>query len=144
MIGVSKRFNKSLHQGNDPKSRKIVREYLERNGVIVKDHPNKYGIDLISDDGTLQLELEHRNSWTEEEFNYDTINVPERKAKFLKDGIVHYVILSRDYSAIGIILGEVIKPYIVDDNLVMNSNKYVRENEFFYKIPKEKFIWIKL
>lgn len=144
MYGKSKRFSPSLHQGNDPKSRQVVRDFLARYGLVVKDNPNRYGVDLISDDGLLQIEVEHRLPWVDEEFPYNEINVPERKAKFLKDGDVQYIILSRAFDRLGIIMGKVIKPFIVDDNLVANPNKYVRDGEFFYKVPKEAFRWVKV
>ena len=144
MYGRSKRFSQSLHQSNDPKSRQIVKDYLARYGLIVKDNSDKYGVDLISDDGNLQIELEHRLPWVDEEFPYAEVNVPERKAKFLKEGKVQYIILSRAYDRLGIILGEIIKPYIVDDNLVVNPNKFVRNDEYFFKVPKTAFKWVKI
>jgi len=105
------------------------------------ENNNQYGVDLLSPDGTLRMELEHRLSWTENDFNYDMINVPERKAKFLNDGVTAYVILSKDFSRMGIIEGKDIKSYIVDTNLHLNKNKYVRDGEFFYKIPRDCFKW---
>jgi len=144
MYGASKRFSQSLHQGNDPKSRTVVKDFLAKNGLVVKDNPDRYGVDLISDDGTLKIEVEHRLPWVEDEFPYSEINVPERKAKFLKDGNVQYIILSRAYTWLGIVMGKEIKPYIVDDNLVVNPNKYVRNDEYFFKVPRDVFRWVKV
>lgn len=144
MHGKSKRFSPSLHLSNDPKSRKVVKDFLARYGLMVNDNENKYGVDLISSDGTLQIELERRLPWVDEEFPYNEVNVPERKAKFLKDGDVQYIILSREFDRLGIIMGKNVKPFIVDDNLVANPNKYVREGEFFYKVPKQAFKWVKV
>lgn len=142
MHGVSKRFSQSLHQGNDPKSRKVVQDFLAKFGIPVKDNPNKYGVDLISEDGSLQVEVEHRLPWVDEDFPFSEVNVPERKAKFLREGNCQYIILSRNYSRIGIIRGQDIKPFIVDDNLALNPNKYVRNDEYFYKVPVGSFKWI--
>lgn len=144
MYGEHKRFNAALHRGNDPKSRTVVKEYLSKNGLIVEDNSNKYGVDLISKDGTLQIEVEHRLPWVEEEFPYAEINVPERKAKFLREGNVQYIILSRAYDRLGIIMGRDIKSFIVDENLVMNPNKYVKNNEYFFKVPSTAFRWVKV
>lgn len=144
MYGESKRFSPSLHQGNDPKSRTVVKDYLARYGMIVDDNPNKYGVDLISKDGTLQVEVEHRLPWIEEEFPYTEVNVPERKAKFLREGNVQYIILSRAYDRLGIIMGRDIKQFIVDENLVLNPNKYVKNNEYFFKVPISAFKWVKV
>jgi hypothetical protein len=144
MIGIKKPFSKSLHRSNDPKSRRVVKEYLKRNGIEVEDNPNKFGVDLISKDGTLQIEIEHRLVWTSEEFNFDTVNLPERKARYFTSNNVAYLILSCDYSRMGMVDGKTLRHYIVDENLKESSNKYVRRGEFFYKIPRDAFKWIKL
>ena len=144
MYGTRKPFSKSLHQKNDPQSRKIVKEYLAKQGIIVQDNPDKYGVDLISEDQSLQVEVEHRLSWTNEEFNFDTVNLPERKAKFFVANHIAYFILSCDYSRIGMIDGKTLRNYIVDENLKESSNKYVRQGEYFYKIPSDAFKWDKL
>lgn len=144
MIGVRKPFSKSLHRSNDPQSRRIVKEYLKRNGIEVEDNPNQFGVDLISKDGTLQVEVEHRLVWDSEEFPFEEINVPERKAKFFVQESVSYVILSRDFSHIGLISGREIAKYIVDENLRMNPNKFVKQDEYFYKVPKSAFKWAKV
>ena len=112
--------------------------------MVVTDNPNQYGVDLISEDGTLQVEVEHRPPWSDEEFPFSEVNVPERKAKFLKEGKVQYVILSRDYSHLGIISGDAVKPFIVDENLALNKNKYVRNDEYFFKVPTSAFKWVKV
>lgn len=144
MIGVSKPFSKSLHRSNDPQSRRVVKEYLKRNGIEVEDNPNKFGVDLISKDGTLQIEVEHRLVWDSEEFPFAEINVPERKAKFFVTESVSYAILSKDYSHVGMISGKEMLRHIVDENLRESSNKYVREGEYFYKVPKSAFKWAKV
>jgi len=146
MIGVNKPFSKSLFRGNDPKSRRIVKEYFAKQSppIIMEDNLNKYGIDLISKDGSLQIEVEHRLVWIDEEFPFEEINLPERKAKFFVENSAAYAILSRDYSHIGMIDGKTLRTYIVDYNLKESSNKYVRENEYFYKIPKSAFAWRKI
>jgi hypothetical protein len=137
MYGKSKRFSSSLHRNNDPKSRQVIKNYLARYGLIVKDNPDKFGVDLISDDGLLKIEVEHRLPWVDEEFPYN-------ESKFFKDGDVQYIILSRGYDRLGIVTGEEIKPFIVDDNLVVNPNRFVKNDEYFFKIPKGIFKWVKL
>lgn len=144
MIGEAKRFDQTLHQGNDPQSRNVVREYLSKNGLVVVDNPNKYGVDLIAENGNFQIEVEHRLPWVDNQFPYSEVNVPERKAKFLREGNCHYIILSRHYTWLGMISGATIKPYMINDNLVENPNKFVSRNELFFKVPMELFKWIKL
>ena len=143
MYGVRKKFSKDLHDCHDPKSRKVVKEFLKKQGIVVNDNTNKKGVDLISDDGTLQLELEHRPPWNSHDFPYSEVNILERK-KYLGEGKIQYIILSRDFSRLGIISGDVIKKYIIDDNLKHNPNKNVWRDEYVYKVPATEFKWIKI
>jgi hypothetical protein len=139
MIGVHKPFSKSLYQKNDPSSRKLVKEFFAERGVVIQDHPNQYDIDLMSEDGTVRVEVEHRNNWDEPKFPYDEVNVPERKAKFFEKGNTHYVILSKDYTHLGFISADKIQGFMKPEYLKESSNKYVRAEEFFYKIPQKEF-----
>ena len=144
MFGERKPFSKALHQSNDPQSRKVIMEYFKKQGIPLEENNNQYGVDLISSDGAVRIEAEHRLPWVDEEWPFADINVPERKAKFLNDGVTAYAILSRDFSRMGIIEGKDVKEYIVDTNLHLNKNKYVKDGEYFYKSPTTKFKWISL
>lgn len=144
MKGEYKKFSPALHRRHDPQSRRVVKEYFERNNIILEDNLNRFGVDLLSKDGTLQVEVEHRLIWESEDFPYPDINVPERKAKYFIDENVCYVILSRDYSHIGMIDGKTLMKYITDDTLKESSNKFVKQGELFYKVPKSEFKWDKI
>jgi len=141
MYGVRKRFSQSLHDSHDPQSRRVVKEYLAKQGIIVKDNPNKKGVDLVSEDGTLQFELEHRPPWADEEFPFSDVNIMARK-QYLGEGDICYIILSRDFKRLGIVSGEVLKEYIKDSNLHHHRNKHVYEGEYVYKVPTNKFKWV--
>lgn len=139
MIGVSKPFSKSLHAKNDPKSRKLVKEFFAERGVVIDDHPNKYDIDLVSADGHLRVEVEHRLNWDMPDFPYEEVNIPERKAKFFSEGKTHYVILSRDYRYLGFISADKIQQFMKPECLKESSNRFVQHSEYFYKVPKTQF-----
>ena len=143
MFGERKKYSQELSDAHDPKSRRVVIEYFKKHGIPLVNN-SMCAVDLVSPDGAVRIELEHRMPWVDEEFPYSEINVPERKAKFLNDGVTAYAILSRDFSRMGIIEGKDIKPYIVDTNLHLNKNKYVKDGEFFYKVPLDKFKWVTL
>jgi len=145
MKGIHKKFDKQLFDQNDPKSRSVVKEFFKKHNLLFKDNTDKYGIDLLSSDETVGIEIERRLVWVGNSFPYDEINLPERKTKFfLKNIATFYVILSKDYSRMGMISGKVIKEYLTDDLLKENSNKFVNNGELFYKIPKNKFKWFNL
>lgn len=139
-----KEFSKALFQRNDPKSRKIVMEYFKKRKISLVHNENKFGVDLVAEDGSMSVEVEHRNSWQNAEFPFDTVNVPERKAKYFVESNVHYAILSKDYSHIGMIAGKELRKYITESTLTECSNKFIKEGEFFYKVPKLAFVWDKI
>lgn len=146
MIGVAKKFSPTLLKNNDPKSRRIVKEYFNRQTppILLNDNTNKFGVDLISKDGSIQIEVEHRIAWNSDIFPFSEVNVPERKAKFFVENHICYVILSQSYSHIGMIDGKRLMEYLINENLKECSNKYVREGEYFYKVPREAFTWRKI
>lgn len=144
MIGEYKQFDKSLYRKNDPKSRKVVKKYFLKQNIILEDNPNKFGVDLISKDATLQIEVEHRLVWKSVDFPYEEVNVPERKLKYFVENHICYVILSYDYSHIGMIDGKTLRKYLTEDTLTECSNKYIKQGEMFFKVPKTEFRWAKI
>lgn len=144
MKGAYKQFDQKLFNQNDPKSRAVVKQYLSNNGIDVNDNANKYGVDLVSENGEVKIEVERRLVWKNEKFPFNEINLPERKAKFFKENNVSYAIVSEDYKRIGLINGKNIQEYITDANLKENPNKFVGAGEMFYKIPRDKFKWVTL
>lgn len=144
MIGEYKSFSKSLHSKNDPQSRTVVIRFFKKKGIPLLENPDKYGVDLISPDGTLQIEIEHRLSWDAPEFPFPDINIPERKAKFFGDDKTQYVILSKDYEYMGVLRGKDMQEYIHNANLHENKNKFVKNGELFFKVPVNKFKWVKV
>lgn len=144
MIGVHKHFSTTLHRSNDPQSRKVVIAFFKKKGIPLEENPDKYGIDLISPDGSLQIEIEHRLSWDAPEFPFPDINIPERKAKFFESGNAQYVILSKDFKYMGVLRGQDMLEYIHNSNLHENKNKFVKNGELFFKVPVNKFKWVKV
>ncbi len=139
MIGRSKPFSKTLHARNDPKSRAVVKKFFAERGVELVDHPNQFDIDLVTTDGLLRVEVEHRINWDTPDFPYKEVNVPERKAKFFETGNAHYVILSKDYTRLGFISAKKIQAFIKPDCLKESSNRFMKEAEYFYKVPQTEF-----
>lgn len=144
MIGKYKKFDKELFNQNDLKSRSVVKHFFLSKNVVVDDNPNKYGVDLVSEDGNVQIEIERRLAWVNEEFPYPRVNIPERKAKFFKTDKTSYVIVSNDFSRIGVIPGKKLIKFINKKHLEESKNRFVGSGELFYKIPKEEFKWFKI
>lgn len=143
-MGKHKKFSPSLFKKNDPKTRRVVIQFFKKHRIYLEDNPNKFGVDLLSIDRTLEIEVEHRNVWINDEFPYPDINLPERKLKYFTSNNICYAIISKNYTHIGIIYGKTLKKYLTDVNLKECSNKFIKSGEYFYKIPKSEFVWSKL
>lgn len=139
MVGIHKPFDKNLHAKNDPKSRALVKAFFLERGVTLDDHPNKYDIDLVSEDGHIRVEVEHRLNWDQPEFPYEEVNVPERKAKFFGEGNTHYIILSQNYKYLGFISATKIQQFMKPECLKESRNRFVENDEYFYKVPRGEF-----
>lgn len=136
---VNKPFSKSLHSQNDPASRKLVKKFFAERGIELTDNPDRYGVDLMTADTEMKIEVERRINWEGVEFPYDEVNVPRRKEKFFSSGDTHYVILSKDFKRLGFIAAKVIQRYMKPDFLKESKNRFVKEHEYFYKIPRKEF-----
>lgn len=97
-IHQNKRFEDSAFRTNDPQARrayadspqlrKAVKEIFGLDRIQLRDNPDRYGIDLLSLDGTYGVELARkgmddskwRDSWTDGNFSFDTIHIEQRKA----------------------------------------------------------------
>jgi hypothetical protein len=138
----SKPFDQSLHDECDPKAREVVKRYYKSMGITMLDNEDKYGVDLISEDGSRQAEVERRLVWRSGDFPFADINMPERKAKFFLNSNASYVVVSEDFTRVGGISNENLRKFIKEDNLKANPNKYVGSGEMFYKLPRHLFTWI--
>ena len=139
-----KAFSQKLHDDNDPDSREVVKKfYKKKYNINLTDNPDKRKKDLITEDGKF-LEIEHRLIWKTPKFPYEQINFPFRKGNHYSKQAFDYVILSLDYSHIGIITAEKLGNYIKEEHLKEVSNKHIRSGEFFYKLNASDFEWYKL
>jgi hypothetical protein len=143
-MGACKEFDKALFEDNDPLSREVVIKFLERTGVQPEENLDQYGIDILSANSPLCFEVERRPVWENGDFPFDEVNLPERKAKFFQDNNSIYIIICKDYTRIGIIYGHIIRGFISEANLKESGNKFVKNGEQFYKLPKSKFKFITL
>lgn len=131
-----KPFDQKLLESNDPSAREAIRDYIGRSGLFVRDNPDIYGPDLIVYKGFKPLsfvEVEVKLVWKPEQhaFPWDTVQLPERKLKFLNLGLpIEFFILRADLE----------RAVFFTDNVVAKSpieevkNKYVKVGELFCRI----------
>lgn len=138
----TKKFSQKVHDSVDPRSRQVVIDYLNKMGFPFYSNPWKYGIDLFSIfTPKIAIELEHRDIWVHEEFPYPSVHIPYRKAKFLGGDRVHYCVINKDFTRIGLCLGSKLKMF---PKVYEIGNSAVGRGEWFYNIPKDAFQWIQI
>ena len=140
----SKIFQQSLHDENDLPARKVVKEFYARIGIMLIDNPDKYGVDLITEDDSLCVEVERRMVWNTDEFPFADVNFLQRKVKFFdtkRYSLHEYAIVSTSMKRIGICNEETIMAIVNGTTPKESPNRFVNDSEYFYKIPKSKFFW---
>jgi len=141
MFGVRKSFSKELHAKHDEKARSQAKTYWKAQGYHVVDNPNTKGVDLIlinpdTEEIEGYVEVEVKNNWNAKAFQYGTLQLPERKGKYIDQygNRIRYMVYSKDLTQAFIISSLVLKR----SPLVEVSNKFVRKGEYFYQVPVAK------
>lgn len=132
----NKKFDQSLHDQYDASGREVVKSFFHSKlNIIAKDNPNLYGVDLLLyKNKTLvgYAEVEVRNNWKTDNFPYDTLNVPYRKKKLLENELPTF------FFSINSIKTRMFcckAENIIECEIKENPNKYVKSDEYFYKVP---------
>lgn len=146
MKHASKEFSQSLHDSFDDSGRQAVKDHyrMTKPHLTVTDNPNKYGVDLQVFDGENligYIEVEVRTNWKTEHFPFNTLHVPERKGKLLRNDLpTKFVSINQQLTHM----------YSCWADTVLNAhkskvpNKYVSNNEYFYDVPVNKLQKTKL
>ena len=136
----TKQFDQSLHDQYDSPGRQVVKNFISSKlNLIAKDNPNIYGVDLLIYNQKSKLvgyaEVEVRNNWSSDTFPYDTLNVPYRKKKLLEnDKPTFFFSVNKPQTRMFCCSADT----ILKSNIEENRNKYVKSDEYFYKIPIDK------
>jgi len=141
----SKPFEQSLHDENDLPAREVVKKfYADTFGAVLLDNPDRYGVDLVTTDYKLSVEVERRPVWESGEFPFDKVNFLQRKVKFFVNSpyvLADYAIVSKDLKRVGIINQLDILDIVLTSKATEKPNRYVNDSEFFYEIPRKQFAW---
>lgn len=139
---MSKQFDKTSFKRNDPKSRRVISKYIKEILGIddVIENPDKYGIDLIVN-GVVGVEVEHREKyWNSGKFPFPDVNIFGRRAKYINPFNSVYIVISIDWSTIGVLMNNYIGEYIIPTNLY-NHATFNCEDDDVFKIPRSVFFW---
>ena len=142
MVGNYKPFNEKVFISNDPKSREVVIDYMKSLGFFFESNTNnKYTIDLLGINVSWNIELERRSVWNKETFPFSEINIPARKQSTLENDKTCYCIVNSSFDRLGILHHSKLTKYI--NMAYLNNNKSCL-GEYFFKIPRSEFVWIKI
>ena len=132
----TKRFDKTLHDQYDNAGREVVKNYFSSKlNITAKDNPDLYGVDLLlyRDNELIgYAEVEVRNNWKTNAFPYDTLNVPYRKKKLLDNDLPTFFF---SVNSIKTRMFCCKAENVLGCEVKENPNKYVKSDEYFYKVP---------
>jgi hypothetical protein len=141
MKGKRKPFSKSLHQEHDTKAREKAICFFKKHGLVAVENPNSKGIDLLvfkkgssnPDEPEYYVEVEVKNNWASKVFQYDTLQIPERKGKYLDmyGKKLLYMIFSKDLTQA--LIADIVS--FKRAKLKEVANKFVYSGEYFYQVP---------
>lgn len=149
--GVRKAFDRQLFAENDARARAVVTKQLEAYGHFVVPNDNQYGIDLLVWETAgawgeglppfLGVECEIKRVWTSDVLPWRTVQLPERKRKYLSPQYcTQFWILNAPCTHVIIIPGALLD----DHKPVEVPNKYVARKEMFYQLPVSECQVLKL
>ena len=139
MLVINKKFDKALHDEHDDIGRTIVKNYFKsRLNFEVIDNPDIYGVDLIIYRDAKKVgfaEVEVRTNWNTNNFPFSTLNVPLRKKKLLQNELPTYFFsINHIHTRMFCCDADVVLNCSIEEN----KNKFVKNNEYFYKVPIDK------
>lgn len=135
-----KPFDEELFRENDRRARAAVLRYTSGEGVYVIENDDLYGPDLVVYTGyrpSSYIEVEIKRVWkeTEDMFPWVSVQLPERKAKYLRKRLpIEYWILRTDCK-----MAVIIPDYaLASCSPVEVPNVEVSSGEKFFQVPLEQ------
>lgn len=141
MQGTYKPFDQTNKDLHNERACAAVENYLTLQGIHTQRNDDLYGPDVIMYKGFKKftyIEVEIKRVWLPNiEFPWATIQLPERKGKFLRLGLpIEFWILRKDCKA-----AVIIPDYVLSKDLLIEvPNRLVASGELFYKVPIDKCI----
>jgi len=132
---MRKPFDPAAHQAFDKLGRDRVRQFFQDSyGIELQDNADPYGVDLIAYRAGVKVgyvEVEVRESWSADEFPFDSLHIPERKQKLL-DNDLKTVLVSVNLHGT--------RAFICNAEVILHSprmergNKHVNSGELFFLV----------
>lgn len=137
-MSVRKRFDKELYERNDKIAKEAVLNLLDSTELHVIENTKKTQVDLLaynSEDHVFNIECEIKRVWKDKNFQYDSVQFPERKAKYANlDKPTLFVMFNNDLTSYLVVKSE----DLISSPCVEVPNKYMYKGEKFFQVPLDK------
>jgi hypothetical protein len=138
-ILMYKAFQKSIFNKYDAPARDKAKKFWSSQGYTCTDHADEYDVDLVveKDNKRFYCEVEVKTTWHGQEFHYDTLHIPARKAKFLSKP-TQFMVFNNSMT----------RAAIVGRNKLLGSatievpNRKIAFGERFFDVPKEDLFFV--
>lgn len=140
MIGRHKKFDKELFEENNHAAIARVLQHVNDLGLFASLNEDIYGPDIVVYSGFRKVsyvEVERKRVWKGAEFPWITVQLPERKGKFLKKRLpIEFWLLNESMDHVVIIPDFT----LLKERLVEIRNVLVPDGELFYQVPVSECI----
>ena len=132
-------FHKSTFNKYDEPARAKAKQFWSSQGYTCTDHVDEFDVDLVveKDKKRFYCEVGVKTTWHGQEFSYDTLHIPARKAKFLSQP-TQFMVFNNSMT----------RAAIVGRNKVLRSpsvevpNRNIAFGEMFFDIPKKDLFFV--
>ena len=136
---VRKRFDRELWLENDVKARNACKRIFRGfENLKVKPHSDHRKVDLelfLDGEHIANVETEIKRVWKGKEFEYNSVQFPERKRKFCElDKPTIFIMWSANLDSYLVVTGR----DLANSPCVEVPNKYVWKGEHFFQVPLKK------
>jgi hypothetical protein len=134
MVMTYKPFSQELYNDND-NAKDLAIKWLGHNGIEAWVNPNTYGIDLMSN--SLSYEVEVKHNWRGSSFPFKTVHFPYRKMKFAKDDSM-FIMFNHERTHALMIDGKLVagSKNVTKDTIYTKGEKFIEVDVSDCKIHK--------
>jgi hypothetical protein len=120
---MKKPFDIDLYRADDDAKLDVLNWFNKYNSKPSHINPDKYGVDIITPWGSVEVEVKH--NWSGYTFPFESLHLPGRKMKFAKLGAT-FVVLNHEHT-----LGLVVDgATVVECPVITKNTKYSAAEQF--------------
>jgi len=132
-------FQQDVFDMYDNPARLKAKEFWERLGYSAQDNPDDFGEDLLVTGKGKKFfcEVEVKRGWHGATFNFDTLHIPARKAKFLTKAI-KFMVFNNSLTHAALVGHR----EVANAPVVVVENQFIKQGERFFDIPVKDVLFV--